>query len=517
MTGVQGSDGGWLSNVSRFLGISSDEVEEAPEVGVDAEQAPEEQPEMVLTRRGRRRVNRDTQREALARHNASPGAGLQQLQLNQQLEARSAPGPDLNRDWSRASQEDLRGLQSHLNTQQGEALVEDGVWGPATEAALERARTSPLDLSRDDWSSASSGEVQRLQRHLNATTDAGLAVDGVWGPNTSSALEGARPASAPARSTVEPGAADAPDLDLDYSNAPRPEVRRLQDFLQRRGHDVDVDGVWGPQTRGALEVERQGPPDQPPNDFDGRRASRAEVLNAQRWMASEGYDVDADGVWGPQSDAAWEAHIEATLPPDERPVRVGEHGDAMVVVYPDYDIKLPDWAANTLETFGVERDKMALGHADIITWSDEEGGQVRPTLHQFGRYSSDEGNVRTKRLPITLDVDPETKDLTPESRQRLLAYLSENHGHGGRIEAAEIENVDLDRLNSFVRERTADHEAYDVLSNNCTSFAWEAAASGAFVEREARALDGRGRYQMPSHSMWGAGRVADRYSWAPPE
>ncbi|MGF1529453.1 MAG: peptidoglycan-binding protein [Candidatus Competibacterales bacterium] len=268
-------------------------------------------------------------------------------------------------------------------------------------------------------------------------------------------------------------AAPAFDLNRDFANAPPGEVRALQTHLEEAGYEPGpIDGLWGGQTRAALEKARA---DRSPGQADLPTSAEAQV---------------------------------------------GAHGDAMVVVYPDYPISIPDGMEAAQWLLGNEAN---LGHADVVSWSDAEGGQVRPMLHQFGRYDGDanaQGIVREHQLDITLDIDPKTKDLTPESRDALLTHLSDNFGHGGRIKAAEVEEIDLDRFNAFTSAQLAQNdnpnrEAYDVLSHNCTTFAWDAAAAGAFDEDVADNLAGRGAYRLPGHSFMGVSRVADYYEYTP--
>ena len=195
-------------------------------------------------------------------------------------------------------------------------------------------------------------------------------------------------------------------------------------------------------------------------------------------------------------------------PQPERP------GDAWVTIYPEYDITVPE------DYRGVAGDQLPLGHADIVTFEDSPGGSRRATLHQFGRYNGTHGQVRTHQVPLDLNVDPATGDLTPESRQELLGYLSRNHGHGGPVEVTEVENVDIARVERFVdefrTESAAGGNAYNIWDNNCTTFAWQAAHAGSVDTSEQSALDGRGRNTLPGWSNnWGLGDFT-HYEYTPP-
>lgn len=510
-----------------------DEAEEAVET--PAEETPEttERRTEGTTRRPNRRSTAETR--ARMRHDIS--AQLRRSQLDQALN-KDGGSVDLFRDWSSAPRSEVKAMQRQVG------VKDDGIVGPNTRRSLYRAQKAAdprrYYLERD-FSDASPNEVKDLQRYLNGQGH-DLKVDGVYGENTGGAVETERskPIETEAPEETESGWAwgksageekeverPAIDFDRDWSQASREEVRGLQNELIARGHDIRNDSDFGPATGAALDAERRGeprtPPSAPPESFDPKTASRREIRGAQNWLISKGHDIANDGVWGPNTAEAYRTERpEVSGAPEvgEEGEPVKQAGDALVVVYPDYDITLPDWAKKTLGAVGLETDKLALGHADVVTWSDAKGGKVRPTLHQYGRYKDVKGQVQTKELDILLDVDPETKDLTPESRERLFEYLSRTQGHGGRIKAAEVEDIDLDRLNRFVRERRAqnddpDRKLYDAMANNCTTFAWEVAHAGDVNEREKRVLDGRGRYDLPAWSMMGVGGVLDRYDWTP--
>jgi len=93
-------------------------------------------------------------------------------------------------------------IQQRLNTQYGQNLVTDGVWGPASNRAM----------------------IMAYQTELNRMFGAGLVVDGVWGPRT-------RAATRPVRMG-------------DRNNL----VWILQSMLYVYGFPATPDGVFGPNT-----------------------------------------------------------------------------------------------------------------------------------------------------------------------------------------------------------------------------------------------------------------------------
>ncbi|MEU4473130.1 peptidoglycan-binding protein [Micromonospora sp. NPDC023888] len=92
---------------------------------------------------------------------------------------------------------------------EGARIVVDGVFGPTTVTALQRAIGAAPD---GQWGP---GSIRALQHHLNTWADAGLAVDGGMGPAT---------------------------------------VRALQQHLNRMvGAGLTVDALWGPSTVRAVQ------------------------------------------------------------------------------------------------------------------------------------------------------------------------------------------------------------------------------------------------------------------------
>jgi peptidoglycan hydrolase-like protein with peptidoglycan-binding domain len=316
----------------------------------------------------------------------------------------------------------------------------------------------------------------------------------------------------------EQGQAFLARSDSDWASASRSDVVDLQTYLTERGFEPgEIDGAWGPNTRGALQRARQAqgvsaatPAENGSNSgvellqrTGWADASSAEVRQLQTHLSEAGFDPGAiDGAWGPNTRAALSRAREAqgidVREPVERP------GDAWVVIYPDYEISTEDATQGLI-------DKAELGHTDLVTFEDGPGGTTRATLHQFGRYKSDDGNVQTRQIPLSLDLDPNTGDLTTESRNELLSYLSENFGKGGRVRATEIENIDLDAVDAFVDDFKARNAAgendYRIWDNNCTTFAWEAAHAGSVDSDERDWLDGRGVGSIPY--------MSDRYFLQP--
>jgi peptidoglycan hydrolase-like protein with peptidoglycan-binding domain len=148
------------------------------------------------------------------------------------------------------------------NFQKARRLLVDGVVGPQTWAALlmappaARPPAQPYDTVYRGYS------VRRIQELLTA---AGFrtVVDGIYGPNTTS------------------------------------QVRAFQ-----RAQGIQVDGIVGPVTWGRLNAPRRPTPPKPVARPVLRRGDRgAHVVHLQSRLRANGYSLDADGVFGPITEA----------------------------------------------------------------------------------------------------------------------------------------------------------------------------------------------------------------------
>jgi len=102
----------------------------------------------------------------------------------------------------------VRAIQTRLNTQYGQNLVVDGIWGPLSYRALVRA----------------------YQMELNRQFNAGLVVDGIWGPRTRSATRLVRQGQS--------------------GNL----VWLLQAGLYVNGFPTALDGIFGPNTEAQVRA-----------------------------------------------------------------------------------------------------------------------------------------------------------------------------------------------------------------------------------------------------------------------
>ena len=69
---------------------------------------------------------------------------------------------------------------------------------------------------------------------------------------------------------------------------------------------------------------------------------------------------------------------------------------------------------------------------------------------------------------------------TQASLDNLYSYISRNYGHGTEVDATYDATADAGKVNAFAEKRMHDDKRkdYNLLTNNCTTFANEAVAAG---------------------------------------
>jgi peptidoglycan hydrolase-like protein with peptidoglycan-binding domain len=247
----------------------------------------------------------------------------------------------------------VRDAQQRLSAAGFYAGAIDGLWGPDTQAAVERFQRSrglqvtgdlnPVTTSALQAAPQPSAAVRDTQQRLSALGFYNGAVDGVSGPDTRAAVErfqrsrglavtgdlNAVTASALRNAPVPaPAASRAPSAPATVQATDPTSVRTVQNRLRQLGFFADpADGVWGPGTQVALEnfqraqrldVSGQLTPSTlaamgfEPGSFPPRSTASATepldpavVRSIQRELRRLGfYRGTADGVWGSRSQEA---------------------------------------------------------------------------------------------------------------------------------------------------------------------------------------------------------------------
>ena len=134
--------------------------------------------------------------------------------------------------------------------------------------------------------------------------------------------------------------------------------------------------------------------------------------------------------------------------------------DGIFITFPDYQISTPIGRVG------------GLGHAGVLLINNKSG---LTKYYEYGRYDSEnKGIVRSFTVPnVVID---QNGNPTTESLNATLQSVSEQAGHGGRIEGAYVESDKFDKMNNYAIEKmnensNPDRKEYSLLKNNCGTFA----------------------------------------------
>ena len=133
--------------------------------------------------------------------------------------------------------------------------------------------------------------------------------------------------------------------------------------------------------------------------------------------------------------------------------------DGILLVWKDYKIS----------AYG--RKWSNLGHAGVLL-IDNKTGYTK--YYEYGRYNSDQGNVRSYRVPNLVMEDNGRP--TTESLNKVLKVISDKSGKGGAVSGAYIESNDFDVMKTFAQDlyeqrNDPNREPYSIFENNCGTFA----------------------------------------------
>ena len=134
--------------------------------------------------------------------------------------------------------------------------------------------------------------------------------------------------------------------------------------------------------------------------------------------------------------------------------------DGIYIAFPDYKISTPIGKIGNL------------GHAGVLL-IDNKTGVTK--YYEYGRYDKEgKGIVRTFAVPdVKMGHD---KKPTLESLNKTLSVISEQAGHGGRIEGAYIESDKFKEMKTYAESKIAENsnpkrKEYSLRNNNCGTFA----------------------------------------------
>ncbi|MHC1727321.1 MAG: RHS repeat-associated core domain-containing protein [Syntrophobacteraceae bacterium] len=116
---------------------------------------------------------------------------------------------------------------------------------------------------------------------------------------------------------------------------------------------------------------------------------------------------------------------------------------------------------------------LPLGHGGVVA-IDPATGKTR--YFEFGRYNNNQcGEVRSQAIPnVKMGKDGLP---TQDSLNSLYNYLSRNIGHGSNISAIYYSDSDYKGTVNFSEQFSKNHSCYNILNNNCKTFAQSAATA----------------------------------------
>lgn len=145
--------------------------------------------------------------------------------------------------------------------------------------------------------------------------------------------------------------------------------------------------------------------------------------------------------------------------------------DAILIAYPDYKIATP------IGKIG------GLGHAGVLLIDNKTG---TTKYYEYGRYDK-EGKGLVRNMKISNVKFGKDGKPTVESLNKVLAQLSKQAGHSGRIRGAYITSNQYDAMKAYANEKMAenkdpDRKVYDLNSYNCGIFARDIIAQDEDIE-----------------------------------
>ena len=148
--------------------------------------------------------------------------------------------------------------------------------------------------------------------------------------------------------------------------------------------------------------------------------------------------------------------------------------DGVVIVFPDYKIATP------VGKIG------GLGHAGVLLIDNKTG---HTKYYEYGRYDKEgKGIVRSIGVSnVTMDKNGKP---TVESLNKVMEQISDKAGHGTKIEGAYVKSDKFKEMNNYAEEKLKENsdskrEGYNLLTNNCGTFATDVVKQDEKVAKEA--------------------------------
>ena len=140
------------------------------------------------------------------------------------------------------------------------------------------------------------------------------------------------------------------------------------------------------------------------------------------------------------------------------------------IVYPDYQVYIPEKYRLSVLNYELIGSKEKLGHAGVLIINGQDGVSK---YYEFGRYDKEErGIVRNVKIQNAIIKDYK---ITESSLSNILDELSKTAGQNGRIESAVFIGDYYKKAYNWLTNdnnpyRRNDRDEYNILNFNCMKF-----------------------------------------------
>lgn len=125
---------------------------------------------------------------------------------------------------------------------------------------------------------------------------------------------------------------------------------------------------------------------------------------------------------------------------------------------------------------------LPLGHGAVVA---VDPATEYTQYYEFGRYTDKEcGNVRRKPVPNVV-VGPDGKP-TQQSLAALYAFVGKNYGENSGVTATYYDTTNYKDVIKYAQNFAKHHPCYNLISNNCKTFAQNAATAQPSTSELAR-------------------------------
>jgi RHS repeat-associated protein len=149
--------------------------------------------------------------------------------------------------------------------------------------------------------------------------------------------------------------------------------------------------------------------------------------------------------------------------------------DGIVINYDYYPVTASEGFHIPICNCDTGKIKAPLGHGAAIAVDPKTG---KTTYFEYGRYGGDFGKVRGQYTPSVVIGDDGKP--TQASLDNLYGYISKHYGENSHVTATYYQDADNKKIIRFAKQRMNDknRKPYNILNNNCKTFAQDAINAG---------------------------------------